>query len=533
MKSLRRLTNPKEILELELGVKSNLRILGDSVVSLINPELNYSFSYISKNEFESIFKHVRRERRKKQDEKLWERFQMKKQEKQVNLSKAAACPEDSMQENSKAPPLPNLVDLEACKHCPKSNVPTVVACSNTQKCEPHPMRLSHHRGPDLCLSPETQATSPSHLVLSPERPDCGCHHLGYLSTQCESPNELLSCPKVQHPEENKLFEITNFDQEFKRVEELRDKIVFTLKSIENALGQNNDFKSLDEEEMLRNKMRTAEFASRFKRNYHYQITRQVNEIRKLSSNESWKKSNFPSSVKKFKSSHQVAVQALQAVEKHLRTTNDGSSHLWLQEFLSSVCEMEKLFSAVFQCDDEEEQIAIKTACSSIALQLDCIANRHKREPEVRKKKKKHAAKRNEAKDNLWMYRTHKDWKTKASELARAKLAKLNKKKTEMGEIDDRVDEKSIPATHIPDNLQDLKMEVKQREGASLRKHMRSIKEDQVRTMMEIVPDATDSDHEEERAEVEQCTKKFMENFIPFVFSVNEIYVSFVLHEYVF
>uniref|UniRef100_A0A0A9ZDC6 Vitellogenin-3 n=1 Tax=Lygus hesperus TaxID=30085 RepID=A0A0A9ZDC6_LYGHE len=391
-----------------------------------NPLNSYSFSYISKNEFESIFKHVRRERRKRQDEKLWERFQMKKQEKRVNPSETAVGPEDSVQDN-KMPTLPNYADLDACRHITKSSIPAVV-CSNAQKCEPSPVRLSHHRGPDLCLSPEPQVTSPSHPILSPERPDCGCHHLGYMSTQCESPNELLSCSKVQQADDNKLFEITNFDQEFKRVEELRDKLVFTLKSIENALDQNNGFKCLDDEEMQRNRMRTAEFAARFKRNYHYQITRQVNEIRKLSSNESWKKSNFPSSVKKFKSSHQVAVQALQAVEKHLRTTNDGSSHLWLQDFLSSVCEMEKLFSAVFHCDDEEEQIAIKTACSSIALQLDLIANRHKREPEVRKKKKKHAVKRNEAKDNLWMYRTHKDWKTKASELARAKLAKLNKKK---------------------------------------------------------------------------------------------------------
>lgn len=81
--------------------------------------------------------------------------------------------------------------------------------------------------------------------------------------------------------------------------------------------------------------------------------------------------------------------------------------------------------------------AFKTSCSNLLLRLESVPTKELKQVEVKKKKtkKSNSAKREGGKDNLWMYRNPRDWKAKASELARLRLAKMNKKKAAEAAVD--------------------------------------------------------------------------------------------------
>ncbi|BES97754.1 Hypothetical protein NTJ_10568 [Nesidiocoris tenuis] len=458
-----------------------------------NDEANrkdYSFSYISKNEFDSIVKHVKRERRKKQEEKVWERFLEKKQQLGAkdlqDLDKLGATADEVTA---------NVEEAER-KEMQKATE-LVVAKSIQQKMDVPNLQGNIQKKVD-CLKSGNSPTKGS--VRDRQGKSCRCK-----TGQPNSGNRPLPdcrlCKKIDDsaaPNLESPLDFSSFDQEYKKVQDLQDKITFTLKSIDLALGQ-EIVPIMDEDELARNKMRNAEFASRFKRNYHYQIDRQINEVKKLTANESWRKTNFSVLVKKFKTKYSLAVQALQSAEKHFRSTSDVGPHLWLHDFLMSVSEMVDLFFSISQSEDRDGEIAFKTSCSNLLLRLESVPTKELKQVEVKKKKtkKSNSAKREGGKDNLWMYRNPRDWKAKASELARLRLAKMNKKKAAEAAVD-RGEDKTNLAPLLPENRSDLKMEVKQREGALLRRQVRSVKEDQVRTMMEILPDATDSDHEDDK-----------------------------------
>ncbi|XP_014252406.1 uncharacterized protein LOC106668305 isoform X2 [Cimex lectularius] len=279
----------------------------------------------------------------------------------------------------------------------------------------------------------------------------------------------------------------------KKFDDLRRKIVLTVNGIEQALNDEPLDISREEVDILRSKKRNSAFTSRFKGNYHYQLVCQINDIKKILSNETILKTRPIIIMQKFVSAHQNVLQALQALEKHLLAScSSEESFRWLKEFIESISELTSMLPNYdgINIDTMDNHSNVNLACHQLMDKIDRLNDRREAEAKMLKKRASRKIKSGNApQDNLWMYRTHRlTWKEKAADLAKFQIARRKRKK---GARDELLCEK----TAEPSELKLLKMEVKQREGSELRRHSRSVREEQVRTMMEIIPEESESDVE--------------------------------------
>ncbi|XP_014240625.1 uncharacterized protein LOC106661618 isoform X2 [Cimex lectularius] len=369
----------------------------DRVNYLDEKNRDFRFSWISNHEFNAIYKQVKRERQRKKEAKAWEKFIAKKQAKQQNNVRHIRM-YDPYRPHPKT-----AIGTQTETHCrPK----------NYNKCKFTPPKMK------------------ARAIIPNNKPQLEDKNTVETVDKQSPPKKNESCVKeeclTQKEKDEKMSASIDMKMLSKKLEDLRRKIVLTIRGVDQALSEDPMDLSREEVDILRSKKRNSAFTSRFKGNYLYQMACQINDIKKIISNETVLKSKPIVLVQKFVSAHQIILQAMQALEKHLIAyCSSEESFSWLTGFLQSVCEVSDLLpnfdeTIPKRTDDHND---VKMVCKHL---IEKIEKLNVKRVAVTKKKQtlKKIKSGNTPQDSLWMYRAnHMSWKEKVSDMTKRKNRK--------------------------------------------------------------------------------------------------------------
>ncbi|XP_014240529.1 uncharacterized protein LOC106661551 [Cimex lectularius] len=366
------------------------------LTKLENTESSFQFTCISNSEFNAIYKKVKRERQRKREAQKWESFLQKQQEKERKESNK------DFKKEAKRDASTITVDVSARQDDPviykEPKIPQLIQAPVTT--------LVNETTIGEGIPPEAEPKEAFIDVNTGSKVKQEIIQFVHASSDGLEDDTLFNFEK-EIKKTNKLGRKLDRKHAMKKIDGLQTKIITSLNGIEELLSK-DPFEDVSKcgIDIIKNQKRNIAFAARFKRNYHYHLVCQINEIQKLMKNKTISKTKPNVIIEKLLSSHQVIFQALQVIEKHfIGTFLIDEAFSWLREFMDSICELSSLLSTHERVLDKYNDVRI--ACDELAATVDdfCI-----RMTEVKmyekfinqpSKKDKSAAKQQ---DNLWMYR---------------------------------------------------------------------------------------------------------------------------------